>query len=181
LLDEFESACGSTASMLTNEPQQEATQALERLTEQVEAPLNHFEHGLSPWVSFGVLPLFAFANAGIPLVDGVGDALTSTVSWGVAAGLIVGKPIGITLFAWLAVRTGLALLPATIAWRHVFGVAWLGGIGFTMSLFITELAFEDGPLADASRIGVLAGSVVSGVVGYLALRATLPLEDELVG
>ena len=90
------------------------------------------------------------------------------------AGLVVSKPVGITLFAWLAVRTGIARLPAPIAWRDFFGVAWLGGIGLTMSLIISELAFGASPPADAARIGILAGSVVAGAVGYLVLKATLP-------
>ena len=174
LMDDFERACYTTINMLTNEPQQHATQSLARLTEQVEAPLTHFLHRLNPWVAYGVVPLFAFANAGIPIVDGFSDALGSAVTWGVIAGLIVGKPLGITLFAWLAVRTGIALLPGSIEWRQIFGVAWLGGIGFTMSLFISELAFGADPLADVARIGILAGSVVAGAIGYLILRATLP-------
>jgi NhaA family Na+:H+ antiporter len=180
LLDDFEQAGYETRSMLSNERQQQVTQELEQLTEQVEAPLSYFEHRLNPWVAFGILPVFAFANAGIPLVDSVGEALSSPVTWGVIAGLLVGKPIGITLFAWLAVRTGLALLPSAIAWRHIFGVAWLGGIGFTMSLFISELAFGAEPAADAARIGILIGSVVAGVVGYLVLTATLPPSDDEV-
>jgi NhaA family Na+:H+ antiporter len=96
------------------------------------------------------------------------------VTWGVVAGLIVGKPIGITLFAWLAVRAGIAIMPGAISWRHIFGVACLGGIGFTISLFIAELAFADRPLGDAARIGILVGSVIAGAVGYAVLRATLP-------
>jgi NhaA family Na+:H+ antiporter len=90
------------------------------------------------------------------------------------AGLVLGKPLGITLFTWLAVRLGIALKPGAIAWRHIAGVALLGGIGFTMSLFITELAFESAELAHDARVGILIGSVVAGVAGYLVLRATLP-------
>jgi NhaA family Na+:H+ antiporter len=174
LMDDFERTCEITPHTLSNEPQQQATQALARLTEQVETPLTHLEHQLNPWVAYGVLPLFAFANAGIPLVDGLGDALTSTVTWGVVAGLVLGKPIGIVLFTWLAVRSGFALLPGALKWGHIAGVGMLGGIGFTMSLFITELAFEAGPLADAARIGILLASVIAGLIGYFVLRATLP-------
>lgn len=174
LLDAFEAACYATASMLTNEPQQQASESLERLSEDVQTPMTHLQHRLNPLVAFGILPLFAFANAGIPLVSGFGDALRSPVAWGVVAGLVIGKPLGITLFAWLAVRAGVAVLPGAIAWRHVFGIACLGGIGFTISLFVTELAFEAGPVADAARIGILMGSIVSGVAGYVLLRETLP-------
>jgi NhaA family Na+:H+ antiporter len=126
-----------------------------------------------------VVPLFAFANAGIPIVDGFADALSSPVTWGVILGLIVGKPLGITFLSWLAVRSGIARLPSGIDWRDVFGVAWLGGIGFTMSLFITELAFAGEETADAARIGVLIGSLVAGVVGYFILRSALPSQIDI--
>jgi Na+:H+ antiporter, NhaA family len=179
LMDDFERACYATPSMLSNEPQQQATQALERLCEDVETPMTHLQHQVNRWVAFGILPLFAFANAGIPLVRGLGEALTSPVTWGVVAGLVVGKPVGVTLFAWLAVRAGIAVRPGAITWTHVVGVAWLGGIGFTISLFVAELAFDASPIADAARIGILVGSVIAGTVGYLILKATLPsLRDE---
>lgn len=178
IMSDFERASYSTLNMLSNEPQQHATLSLARLTEQVEAPLTHFLHRLHPMVSYGVVPIFAFANAGIPLVDGFDEAIGNSVSWGVIAGLMIGKPLGITLFTWLAVRSRLALLHPAIAWKHVFGVGWLGGIGFTMSLFITELAFRTDPLADVSRIGVLIGSVAAGAIGYLLLRAWLPRPGE---
>ncbi len=181
LMDDFERACYFTDTILSNEPQQQATQALERLTEEVETPMTHFQHQLNLWVAYGVLPIFAFANAGIPLTSGIGDALTSSVTWGVVAGLVIGKPLGITLFASLAVRSGIALLPAAIAWKHVFSVACLGGIGFTMSLFILELAFGDSPVADSARIGILIGSVVAGVTAYFVLKATLPPERDEMG
>lgn len=178
LMDDFEQACSERQSVLSNEPQQQAVQALEELNEEAETPMTHLQHKLNPWVTFAVLPLFAFANAGIPLVSGLDDAVTSVVTWGVVAGLVVGKPVGITLFAWLAVRSRITMLPAAITWWHVFGVALLGGIGFTMSLFITELAFEAGPVADAARIGIMAGSIIAGLAGYLILRETLPLQRD---
>jgi NhaA family Na+:H+ antiporter len=174
ILHDFEEASYSTLNMLSNERQQHATQSLARLTEQVEAPLTHFLHRLHPIVSYGVVPVFAFANAGIPIIDGFSEAIRSPVAWGVILGLIVGKPLGITLFTWLAVRTGIAVLHPAIEWRHVFGVAWLGGVGFTMSLFISELAFGADELADVARIGILIGSLIAGVGGYLILRKVLP-------
>ena len=125
-------------------------------------------------MAFGILPVFAFANAGIPLTSGLGEAVQNPVAWGVAAGLILGKPIGIALFSWIAVGLGIARLPPAITWRHVGGVACLGGVGFTISLFITELAFGEGALAHAARVGIFAGSLVAGTVGYFVLRATLP-------
>jgi Na+:H+ antiporter, NhaA family len=173
-LEAFEAACYSASTMLSNEAQQEAAQTLERLSEDVETPMTHLEHRLNPWVAFGILPLFALANAGIPLLSGLGQTLTSPVTWGVVVGLVIGKPVGIVLFTWLAVRLGIAVRPDAIGWRQIAGVALLGGIGFTMSLFITELAFAPGPIADAARVGILLGSLIAGVVGYLVLKASLP-------
>jgi len=173
LMDDFERACYLAPSILTNEPQQRATQSLELLCEEVETPMTHLQHRLNPWVAYGILPIFAFANAGIPLTSGIEDALQSSVTWGVVAGLVLGKPIGILLFAWLAVRLGLAIRPGAIHWSHIGGVSLLGGIGFTISLFITELAFASGPHAHEARIGIIIASVVAGSVGYLVLRETL--------
>jgi Na+:H+ antiporter, NhaA family len=134
-------------------------------------PLNErVEHVLHPWSAFVVLPLFALAFAGVR-VDGdvVSDALSSPVTAGVAAGLVVGKIIGVTLGTWLAVRLGLGRLPAGLGWSHVWGVAGLAGIGFTVSVFVASLAFTDPALVDQARIGILVGSAVAGVVGALAL------------
>ena len=164
----------SRPSMLSNEPQQHATETLEQLCKEVETPLTHFQHQLNPWVAYVILPLFAFANAGVPLGSGFSQLLGSPVTWGVVVGLVLGKPLGITLFSWLAVRLGVAFLPSTISWRQIIGVAWLGGIGFTISLFVAELAFEADTLGDAARMGILVGSVVAGAIGYLILWATLP-------
>ena len=176
LIADFERACRPTGIMLSNEPQQQAAQGLERALEEVETPMTHLEHGLAPWVSFLVLPLFAFANAGIALTSGLGDALGSAITWGVILGLVIGKPLGITLFAWIAVKSGLAFLPKAITFSQIAGVAGLGGIGFTMSLFIAELAFETEQNARLARIGVLFGSIVAGTIGYLVLTRTLPDE-----
>jgi NhaA family Na+:H+ antiporter len=174
LLDDFEAACFIAPSILTNEPQQQATHALDRLLEDVETPMTYFQTRLTPWVAFGILPIFAFANAGVPLTSGLAEALASPVAWGVAVGLLLGKPIGIALFSWLAVVSGVAHLPRAIAWRHIAGVACLGGVGFTISLFITELAFGEGQIAHAARVGIFIGSLLAGMAGYLVLRATLP-------
>lgn len=171
---DFEAACFIAPSILSNEPQQQATQQLERLCEDVETPMTHLQHRLNPWVAYGILPIFAFANAGIPLLHGLGEAFTSRETWGVIAGLVVGKPLGIVLFAWLAVRLGIAIKPRAITWRHVAGVGVLGGIGFTISLFVAELAFSERAIADAARVGILFGSIAAGVLGYFVLKAVLP-------
>ena len=174
LLDEFERSCRIAPSILTNETQQGVARAVEQLSMQVETPMTKLEHRLNPWVAFGILPIFALANAGIPVLSGLGAALTNPVTWGVVAGLVVGKPVGIMLFSWVAVRAGAAMRPRTVEWSHIAAVGFLSGIGFTMSLFITELSFKAGPTADAARVGILLASIVAGAAGYLILRATLP-------
>ncbi len=135
------------------------------------SPLDRLEHALHPWSSFVVVPLFALANAGVRFVDiDAVDLLTSSVTLGVAVGLVVGKFAGISLATWIAVRTGIGRLPARTGWTQVAGLALLAGIGFTVSLFITELAFEDALLSDAAKIGIFIGSTAAGVLGYTLLR-----------
>ena len=140
--------------------------ALERAACQVQSPLQRMEHALSPWVSFAVVPLFALANAGVDVtaVDWSG-AWREQVTLGVFAGLLLGKFAGIALACWLAIRSGMARLPSGVAWRHLLGVAWLGGIGFTMSLFVSQLAFHDDALVEQARLGILLASVAASLVG----------------
>lgn len=150
---------------------------LETATEQAQAPMQRLEHELHPWVSFLIIPIFALANAGVRVVDGNPlELLLQPLPIGIILGLVVGKQIGITLATWLVVRTGRAELPRGVSMRHIYGVAWLGGIGFTMSLFIAELAFTSPDLIDGAKIGILAASVVAGVGGYLLLRRLGPGE-----
>jgi Na+:H+ antiporter, NhaA family len=134
------------------------------------APLDRLEHRLQPIVTFGIMPLFALANAGVAL-RGAPSFVTSPIALGVLGGLVLGKPIGICLAAWLAVRSGVASLPEGVSWRLIHGTAWLGGIGFTMSLFIAGLAFGGSPshLATA-KLATLTASVVAGTIGWLLLR-----------
>jgi NhaA family Na+:H+ antiporter len=127
------------------------------------------EHALRGVVAFGIMPLFALANAGVALSGG-GAAASSPIAWGILLGLVIGKPLGISLASWAAVRSGAAELPAGTGWRDVHGAGWLGGIGFTMSLFIASLAFGGSALLDVAKLGVIAASVVSGVTGYTLLR-----------
>jgi len=139
------------------------------------SPLRHLEHALHPWVAYLILPLFAFANAGVSFA-GIGiDAVFGPVSIGIAVGLFVGKQLGVFSVVWLAVKLKLARLPEGGTWLSVYGVALLTGIGFTMSLFIGSLAFERGAFDElaATRIGVLSGSLVSATAGYLLLRRVL--------
>jgi NhaA family Na+:H+ antiporter len=134
------------------------------------SPLMRLEHGLHPWVAFMIMPVFAFANAGIPLAGLRWQDLLQPLTLGIALGLFVGKQLGVFLAARLAVALGIADRPAGASWVHVYGVALLSGVGFTMSLFIGTLAFAGAEQATAVRLGVIAGSLLAGVSGYLVLR-----------
>lgn len=171
VLDRFEQAGGKGEGVLTNEERQAALQALNRATYRLEPPLHELEHALHPWVVFAIMPLFALANAGVPLGGGIAEALASPVALGIVGGLVIGKQLGVTLFAWLAVRSGLSQLPEGVSWRHVYGAAWLAGIGFTMSLFIADLAFVGTDLLETAKLGILAASLISGVVGWAILKS----------
>ncbi|ATD27193.1 Na+/H+ antiporter NhaA [Vibrio cholerae] len=142
------------------------------------SPLKHLEHALHPYVAFAILPVFAFANAGISL-QGVSLAgLTSMLPLGVALGLFLGKPLGIFSFSWAAVKLGVAKLPEGINFKHIFAVSVLCGIGFTMSIFISSLAFGQANEAydTYARLGILMGSTTSALLGYSLLRLSLPLK-----
>ena len=139
------------------------------------SPLKHLEHVLHPWSAFLILPLFAFANAGYRW--GSTSRLCSIpLPMGIILGLFVGKPLGIFTISWLAVKSGIAQLPQGVNFRQIFAVSILCGIGFTMSMFIASLAFEHGGLdyGSYSRLGILAGSTLAAVIGYIALRLSLP-------
>ena len=140
------------------------------------SPLKHLEHVLHPWSAFLILPLFAFANAGVSLEGIYLSALLNPLPMGIILGLFVGKPLGIFTISWLAVKTGVAQLPQGVNFRQIFAVSILCGIGFTMSMFIASLAFEHGGLdyGSYSRLGILAGSTLAAVTGYIALRMALP-------
>ena len=134
-------------------------------------PAIHLEHALKPWSAWLIMPVFAFANAGLSLADLSLSTLINPVPLGIAAGLFVGKQIGIVLGAGILILSGAAAMPAGGSWRSLYGVAILGGIGFTMSLFIGTLAFQDPHYEAEVRLGVLAGSLLSALVGYLVLRS----------
>jgi len=146
---------------------------LRTANENEEPPLKRVEHNLAPWVSFAVMPIFAFANAGVALHGLSFDDLFAGIPLGVALGLLIGKQLGIMSFLWAAVRLGIARLPDGTSWAQVYGVSALAGIGFTMSLFIGTLAFSDPEHTAGVRIGVLSGSIASALIGYFALRLSL--------
>ena len=136
--------------------------------------LHHLEHALHPWVAYMILPIFAFANAGVTLTGLTWDVFVQPLTLGIAAGLFIGKQIGVMGATVLAVKTGFARLPQDVTWRHIYGIAALTGVGFTMSLFIGSLAFGADDKMNAVRLGVLLGSVVSGLFGYAVLRTAPP-------
>ncbi len=145
-------------------------------TDDAPSPLKKMEHALHPYVSYLILPIFAFANAGVSL-DGVSLAnLTQMLPLGIALGLLLGKPLGIFTFSWAAVKLGIAKLPARVNFTHIFAVSVLCGIGFTMSIFISSLAFVgvNGEFVTLSRLGILIGSTLAAVIGYVVLHFALP-------
>ena len=141
-----------------------------------QSPARHLEHILHPWVAFGVLPIFAFANAGVPFAGVSSDAVLGTVSMGIVLGLFIGKQVGVFGMTALVVGLGWAKKPDGASWAMLYGIALICGVGFTMSLFIGSLAFEHGGFTQgaALRIGVISGSVVSGFCGWLVLHLSLP-------
>lgn len=141
------------------------------------SPLERFETELHPWVGFAIMPIFALANAGVSVE--ISD-FTSPVAIAVMLGLLVGKPLGIVLFSWLAVKLGLARLPEGISWGVIAGGGFLAGIGFTMAIFIASLALE-GNLLDAAKVGIIAGSLLSGIVGAVILVFLLPKPSQNAG
>jgi NhaA family Na+:H+ antiporter len=168
LIDEFDRVEKGAESVVTNRGQQEALHAMDQAVSDVNAPLLRLEHALNRPVSFVIMPLFALSNAGVAL-GGAGAALASPVAIGIMLGLVIGKVVGISAFSWLAVRLGWASLPQNAPWKALVATAMLGGIGFTMSLFIAGLAFPDPAMLDEAKIGVLAASTIAGVSGYLIL------------
>ena len=150
---------------------------LEELTVGTEAPIERLERLIHPWSSYLVLPLFALANAGVTFSgDLVGSALGSSITLGAVLGLVLGKPIGVTLGTWLVVRLGWAVPLSSATWLQVLGVGLLAGIGFTMSIFVSGLAFSDPRLVDQAKIGIFAASALAGLAGFLLLRRSVATE-----
>lgn len=170
VLDEFEASGDVGEHVLMSEAKTTAIEEIERVSEEAQMPLERMEHNLHPWVSYFIMPVFALANAGVPLGSGVQQASGNPIAWGVFLGLVVGKPLGIFLMSWLAVRANIGVLPQGVGWRHVLGVGMLGGVGFTMALFIAELALGTGENLVIAKMGIMAASVVAGVLGFMLLR-----------
>ena len=149
-----------------------AIEHLEELLDDAHSPLHSMEHALGPIVAFGIMPTFAFFNAGVAIGSGVDDPF-GPVALGVVLGLVVGKPVGVLVLSWLAVRAGLTDLPDGASWPLLAGVGVLAGIGFTMSLFIGGLAFAGSDLLGSAKIAILGASVVAAAAGYVILRTVL--------
>jgi NhaA family Na+:H+ antiporter len=165
MLNRFERDAEAAPDNIT-ENQSHAIKSMEQASQAVQTPLALVEHALLRPVSFVIVPLFALANAGVDLRSGASSALSDPVMWGVLLGLLVGKPVGILLASWIAIKTGLSSLPAGATVRQIVGVSVLCGIGFTMSLFVANLAFPgDAALLAATKVGILAASLIVGIVG----------------
>jgi Na+:H+ antiporter, NhaA family len=175
LLDDFNRTETGDLLVLTSKGQQEALFSLQRASKGVTAPVLRLEQALHNFSAFVVMPLFAFANAGVKIDLSVQHI---EIGLGVLAGLVFGKPVGIMMAALISVKTGIATLPQAVSWRSLFGYACLAGIGFTMSLFVAMLAFADGALVDAAKRGIIVGSLVAGVAGAVLLRMSPVLRDD---
>jgi NhaA family Na+:H+ antiporter len=136
----------------------------------VETPLQRLMHALHPWVVFLILPFFAMGNTGLTFHGIVfSEMVSNTVITGIIFGLVFGKPLGVMLFSYVSVKTGIASLPQGVRWSHIFGGAMLGGIGFTMSLFLADLSFSEPQILNYARIAILTGSIFSAVIGMTFL------------
>lgn len=166
ILEEFRYAGQTEDAVEASATRSAALSLLAQDCHYAEAPMLRFEHALGPWIKHAVMPLFALANAGVTFGGG---AIVSPLSLGVICGLMLGKPIGISCFAWVAVRGRVASLPKGVTWRQILGVGMLGGIGFTMSLFIANLAFGAAAELETAKVGILAASIASGLAGTLVL------------
>ncbi|MFD0750522.1 Na+/H+ antiporter NhaA [Mucilaginibacter calamicampi] len=158
-------------SSLTTPKQHETIEQIKALSVAAQTPLQKIETALHPWVAFIIMPLFALANAGIVIGGDFFSLLINPVSIGVVAGLVFGKFIGVLLFTWIMVKTGLTTLPQSATWKHITGVALLAGIGFTMSLFVSALAFDNAVMIDQAKYGILLASLIAGVSGLIILKA----------
>jgi NhaA family Na+:H+ antiporter len=177
LIDSFNRA-DHPEDVRRSDERQSALADLEDATEGIQTPLQRLENNLHPVVAYAVVPLFALANAGVPISGTAAAAVASPVAYGVFVGLLVGKQLGILGVAWGVVRLGWAELPSGVSWRHMWGAAWVAGIGFTMSLFIGELAFvRERGLLDVVKVAILAASIVAATGGWIVLRRAGTVEE----
>jgi NhaA family Na+:H+ antiporter len=163
-----EQSCGH--SILLNQEHMHAVHALELACHDVETPLQRLMHALHPWVAFTILPFFAMSNTGLTFQGMIfSEMATNAASLGIFFGLVFGKPLGVMLFSYLAVKTGAASLPKNVKWSHILGGAMLGGIGFTMSLLISDLSFSTSQILNYAKMAILLASVLSAMIGITFL------------
>jgi NhaA family Na+:H+ antiporter len=170
---------GSEGEVL-NQGQQSIVQTIELSCHEVETPLQRFEQRFHPWVTYFIMPLFAFANAGIVFQGTLTSVLVTPLALGIVFGLVIGKQIGITLFSWIAVKSKFAVLPAGVSWKHIYGISWLGGIGFTMSLFVANLAFTSEQMLNTSKVAIFIASLAAGIIGIIILRFIASSQSEKI-
>jgi NhaA family Na+:H+ antiporter len=147
--------------------------AIREKSEHVQPPLQSLENSLHPWVMFFIMPIFALSNTGVILNTNLLAVVAESSGLGIILGLVIGKPLGIFVFSWLAHRMRIGVLPKSVNWLHIWGIGFLGGIGFTMALFISSLAYSEAALINSAKISILLASVIAGLSGYLILRKTL--------
>ena len=154
----------------------EAINVLDRFTSEIQSPLQQLQNKLHGTVSFFIVPLFAFANAGISFTGGEGTI--NGLSLNIAISLLAGKVIGISLFSYLAIKTRIAELPQSVIFKQIIGLAFLGGLGFTMSIFISNLSYASETLLNSAKIGILLGSTIAGITGYLVIKYNIKRQDK---
>ncbi len=173
LLTRFEQVMLPDQPSLANKERHRIARRMKNIVTHVETPLQQLEYILHPWVTIVIMPVFALANAGVMLHSNILTTLLNPVVYGVCLGLLIGKPLGILLSTWIAIRCGMADLPDGVSWSQLGAVGVLAGIGFTMSLFISDLAFGHGPLLLSAKAGILLASLLAGVTGWLWLKQSL--------
>ena len=173
-LDVFKKTDPNDKSLLT-EAQSKVISRIGKHVDDANTPLQKLEHSLHPVSIYFILPVFALSNAGVHIKGDVFEMLLHPISLGIIGGLIIGKFIGITLFTKLFVRFKFASLPPGVSWQHIYGMAFLAGVGFTMSMFISDLGFDDKRYVEIAKVGILAASLIAGIIGISILRAAKPI------
>lgn len=174
LLKEFRESYSSDLKFIVNAKEQDRLQMLSNEIEKVNPLMLRFEHSMHPWVMYVIMPLFALANAGVKFSIDALDGLFSTVSLGILFGLVIGKPLGIALFSFFAVKLNIATLPRGTKWKQIISLGFLAGIGFTMSIFITGLAFSSSETIEMGKMAILVTSTLAGLVGWVMINKTAP-------
>lgn len=172
VLGGVEAEGSDTVRVANSSRSQAAAMTLEAIAERMQTPAQRLEHNLLPWVTYFILPIFAFANAGVTMQGDLVNTVTNPISLGIFLGLLVGKPLGIGFFSWLAVKSRLADLPMNVGWSQLLSTSFLAGIGFTMALFIANAAFADPGLLSIAKLSIILASLLVGLVGSVLLLFT---------